>query len=111
MTARTPTGPSFSSMAPASIVASVEDVVDDGEQRLRGGRDVAEVLVLLLVEAPDLRTGQQLAEADDVGQGRAQLVGDVADEVVLHAVGGDERFVALHQRALGSAWHPSRRRT
>ena len=27
-----------------------QDVVDDGEQRLRGGRDVAEVLVLLLVE-------------------------------------------------------------
>ena len=63
-------------------------------------RDVAEVLALLVVERADVRVAQQLAEADDVGQRRAQLVGHVADEGVLHAVGGDERVVALLERAL-----------
>ena len=39
-------------------------------------------------------------EADDVGERRAQLVGHVADELVLQPVGGDQRLVALEQRAL-----------
>ena len=56
--------------------------------------------MLLLVELADVRIAQQVAEADDVGERRAQLVGHVADEGVLHAVAGDERVVALFQRAL-----------
>ena len=54
----------------------------------------------LSLRSPMRGLPQQLAEADDVGERGAQLVGHVADEGVLHAVAGDERVVALFQRPL-----------
>ena len=78
----------------------VKDVVDDGEQRRARRHDVAGVLALLVVERADVGVAQELGEADDVGERRAQLVGNVVDEGVLERVGGDQRLVALDQRAL-----------
>ena len=43
--------------------------------------------------------GQQFGEADDRGERRAQLVGDVVDEIVAQLFRVDERLVALGQRA------------
>ena len=63
--------------------------------------DVAEIFALPLGQRAGDRARQQLAEADDVGERRAQLVGDVADEGGLEPVGGLQRLVALDQRALG----------
>ncbi len=87
-------------MTPASMRGKVEDVVDDGEQRRARGHDVAGVLALLGIERADAGVGKQLGEADDVGERRAQFVGDVVDEGVLQAVGGFQRLVAVDQRAL-----------
>src|SRR5690606_12644713 len=72
----------------------VEYVVDDRKQGFRRARDVADVLALLLVELAGPRARQELAEPDDVGQRRAQLVRDMADELALEAVGLDEGLVA-----------------
>ena len=58
------------------------------------------VFALLRVEAADRLVGQELGEADDGVQRRAQLVGDVLDEVGLQPVGGLQRLVALLQHAL-----------
>src|SRR5262249_48056594 len=67
-----------------------------------GGRlgDVGQVLALLGVERAERRVVQQFGKPDDVGQRRAQLVGDVVDEIDLDPVGGLQRLVALAQRAL-----------
>ena len=78
----------------------IEDVVDDGQQRARGGRDVVQILALLAVELAGARAGEQLAEADDVGERRPQLIGHVADEMALEPVGRHQRLVALQQRLL-----------
>ena len=45
-------------------------------------RDVAGIFELLGVERADAAVGEQLREADDVGERRAQFVGDVIDEIV-----------------------------
>ena len=78
----------------------IEDVVDDGEQRRARGGDVAEVLALLPGERAGRRILEQLCEADDVGQRRAQFIRDQVHEVVLEIVGGLQRLVAFAQRAL-----------
>ena len=54
----------------------------------------------LLLSSPVRGLDEQLAEADDVGERRPQLVGHVADELALEAVGGHQRLVALDQRLL-----------
>ena len=48
----------------------------------------------------DAAVGEQLREADDVGERRAQFVGDVIDEIVAQLLGADQRLIALGQRAL-----------
>ncbi len=78
----------------------VEDVVDEREQRIGGGRDVAEIFVLLVGERAECRVAQQIREADDVGERRAQFVGHVVHEIDLDGVGGFQRLVLLAQRAL-----------
>ena len=52
------------------------------------------------LSAPSRLVRQQLGKADDVGERRAQLVGDVLDEVGLQPVGGLQRLVPLLQHAL-----------
>src|SRR5262249_49979615 len=78
----------------------VEDVVDDGKQRLARGTDVAEIFPLLFTHGASRRARQKLGKADDIGERRTQLVGDVADEGALDPARGLERLVALDQRAL-----------
>ena len=78
----------------------IENVVDDRQQRRRRLGDGAGVFELLGIERSDAAVGQELGEADDVGQRRAQLVGDVVDEVVAQLLGADQGLVAFGQRAL-----------
>ena len=78
----------------------IEDVVDEGEQRIGRGRDVVEVFGLLRHQRAGGGIVQKMREADDGGERRAQFVGDVVDEIDLHLVGGLQRLVALAQRAL-----------
>ena len=78
----------------------IEDVVDDGEQRIGRGLDVAEIFALLLGQRTGHRIAEEMREADDVGERRAQFVGDVVDEIDLDLVGFLQCFVALAQRAL-----------
>ena len=65
---------------------------------------VVEIVALLLGDRPDGRPDrgieQQVGEADDVGERRAQLVGDVLHERALDAVGFLQRIGAFGQRAL-----------
>ncbi len=79
----------------------VEDVVDDGEQRAGGGRDVVEILALLAVERSPVRglVSSSLKPMMLVS-GVLQLIGHVADELALEPVAGHQRLVALDQRAL-----------
>ena len=44
--------------------------------------------------------GEQLDEADDVGQRRAQFVGNVMHEIVAEVFRLDQRLVAIGERAL-----------
>ena len=78
----------------------IEDVVDEREQRVGGDRDVVEIFALLRRQRPGRRVAEEMGEADDVGERRAQLVGHVVDEIDLDLVGVLERLVALAQRAL-----------
>ncbi len=78
----------------------VENVVDDGEQHRRRRADMLDIFALARRQRPGRRQRQQLGEADDVGQRRAQLVGDVLDEIVLQLVGLLQRLVLLLQRPL-----------
>ena len=70
-----------------------EQPVDDRRQPLGLGGDVAEERVALLLAEEHVVAEQRLGEAVDRGQRRAQLVGDVRDELRLHllddALGGD----------------------
>ena len=78
----------------------IEDVVDQRQQRVGGDRDVVEIFALLRRQRPGTRVAEQMDEADDVGERRAQLVGHVVDEIDLDLVGVLERLVAFAQRAL-----------
>ena len=84
----------------------VENVIDDGEQRTPRQPDIVEIFALLVGQGAGDRARQQLAEADDVGERRAQLVGDVADEGGLEPVGRLQRLVALDQRPLDALRRP-----
>ena len=78
----------------------IENVVDDGEQSGGGFQHVAGIFLLLVVERADAVVAEQLDEADDVGERRAQLVGHVMDEVVAQLLGGEQGLVAFLQGAL-----------
>ena len=52
------------------------------------------------LSAPDGLVAEELREADDVGERRAQLVGHVVHEVVAQPRGALQRIVALGERAL-----------
>ena len=78
----------------------IEDVVDQRQQRVGGDRDVVEIFALLRRQRPGTRVAEQMDEADDVGERRAQLVGHVVNEIDLDLVGVLERLVALAQRTL-----------
>ena len=78
----------------------IEDVVEDREQRRRGAHDVRGIFALARIERADRLVAEELREADDVGERRAQLVGDVVHEVVAQPRGALQRIIALGQRAL-----------
>src|SRR5690606_38101994 len=78
----------------------VEYVVDDGEQHGGRGADVLDIFALARQQRSGRRQRQQLGEADDVGQRRAQFVGHVLDEVVLELVRSLQRLVLVDQRTL-----------
>ena len=54
---------------------------------------IAGVFELFGIERADPAIGEQLREADDVGQRRAQLVGDVLDEIVAQFLRADQRML------------------
>src|SRR4051812_19629481 len=62
--------------------------------------DVAEVLLLLVVERARLAVRQKLGESDDAVQRRAKFVGHAGQEAVLGLIGALELDVLLLQRAL-----------
>ena len=70
------------------------------EQRVGRGGDVAEIFALLVGERAEGGIAEEMREADDVGERRAQFVGHVVHEIDLDLVGRFQRLVALAQRAL-----------
>ena len=78
----------------------IEDVVDDRQKQRGRGRDMVDIFRLPLGQRAEGRRLQEIGEADDVGQRRAQFVGNVLDEVVLQLRRPSQRFVLLGQRAL-----------
>src|SRR5258708_40057264 len=78
----------------------IEDVVDDGGQRVGGSGDVTEILGLFRHQGAGDGVREEMRETDDGGERRTQFVGYVVDEIDLHLVGGLERLVALAQRTL-----------
>ena len=62
--------------------------------------DVIGVFPLPGVQRADRLVAEKLGEADDGGERRAQLVGDVVDEVVPEVGGALQRVVPLRQRPL-----------
>ena len=78
----------------------IENIVDNGEQRRRGFHHIARIFALLVVERADRRIVEKLDEADDIGQRRAQLVGDMMDEIVAQLFGIAQRLVAVAQRLI-----------
>ena len=78
----------------------IENVVDDGEQRMRRIGDESGIFDLLRIERANASAREKLGEADNVGERRAQLVGDVVDEIVAQLFRCDQRLIALGQRAL-----------
>ena len=53
----------------------IEDVVDQRQERVGRGGDVAEIFALLVGERAEGRIAEEMREADDVGERRAQFVG------------------------------------
>ena len=68
----------------------VEDVVDDGQQRLAGRLDHVQVFALL---GGEVRVEGELGHADDAVQRGANLVAHVGQELALRAVGGVRRIL------------------
>ena len=60
----------------------IENVVDDRHQRVGRGGDVAEIFALPVVQRAGLRIAEEVGEADDVGERRAQLIGHVLEETL-----------------------------
>ena len=62
--------------------------------------DMLQIFELLRRQLAGDAERQRLGKADDVGERRPQLVGDVGEEIGLEPVGGHQRLVALAQRLL-----------
>ncbi len=77
----------------------VEDVVDDAQQVLARGVDVAQELGVLGVDLGLQAVQQDLGEADDRVERRAQLVAHVGQEAALEPVGLADAHVGLGQGA------------
>ena len=78
----------------------IENVVDDRQQRRRGIQNMPGVFALFGIERAHGLIAQKMDEADDVGERRAQFIRDVMDEILAQFLRGDERLVALGERAL-----------
>ena len=78
-------------------LAEVEDVVDEREQAVRRRAQRADVLPLALGQ---LGGGEQVGDADDRVQRRADLVADDGDELRLRPVRPLRRLPRAHQLAL-----------
>src|SRR5205814_9442609 len=72
----------------------VENVVDQRQQRIGRDRDVFEIFALLFGQRTGGWVAEQVDKADNVGERRAQLVGDVMDEVNLDLIGVFQRLIA-----------------
>ena len=77
----------------------IENVVDDREQRRDECMTRSAYSRCFALSGPAEPSVEQLGEADDVGERRAQLIGDVVDEIVAELFRVDQRLVALGQRA------------
>src|SRR5512132_3429326 len=72
----------------------IEDVINEREQVLAGAEHVLQILALLVVHAAEDALQQDLREADDRVEGRAQLVRHVGEEFAL-VPAGDLELLAL----------------
>ena len=86
-----------SSSLPASILAEVEQVVDDDEQVVGRRLDRFETLPLVFGQR---RVQGQFGHAEDGVHGRANLVADVGQELVLGSVGRLRRVLGPPQLGL-----------
>src|SRR5690625_3761204 len=82
--------------------SQVDHVVDQCRQLFSGADDRPQVVLLMGIDLTTILLQQQLRKADDGVQRRAQIVGDIGDELALEPVGSLQRLVALPQR-LGSS--------
>ena len=78
----------------------IENVVDDVEKHLARCLDVVQIIALLGVQRPGHRLGQKVRKADNGRKRRAQLIGDVAEERGLQAIGGFQGLITLQQHFL-----------
>src|SRR5437868_371019 len=78
----------------------IENVVGERQQRVGRFGDVLQVFGLFRGQRAGRGIAQEMREADDGGQRRAQLVGDVVDEIHLHLVSRLQRLVAFAERPL-----------
>ncbi len=75
----------------------IENVVDDVEEHLARCLDVVQVVALFGVQRAGYGLGQKVRKADNGRERRAQLIGDVAKEGRLQAVGRFQGLVTLQQ--------------
>src|SRR6266576_5914489 len=78
-------------------LGQVEQLADELQQVPPVARHGLEEVALDVGERSGVVRQQQLAEADDAGQGRAQLVRDVGEELILQATGAVELGVEVRQ--------------
>ena len=84
---------------PRFDLREVEDVVDQGQEMLARGEDVAEVLRLLLVRVAEHPLQQHIRETDDRVERRAQLVRHAGQKLALVLAGHFELAARLRDLA------------
>src|SRR6185503_16667214 len=85
--------------APRFDLGKVEDVVDDGEQRL--GRSLGNLEILLLSRS-EVRSERELEHPEHPVHGRADLVAHVREELALRVARRLRGFARLTLRLLGA---------
>ena len=99
---RTENVTSSSSIRPGLDLGQVEDLVEQLEEVLAGAQDVAEVLLLALVDLAEHAVEQHLREPDHGVERGAQLVRHAGEELGL--VAADHlQLAGLASRARGTA--------